>query len=164
MAALGEAERMDDPSAKRPDRALIVVISVVAVIVVVALVVVFSRGAPKLLDASTPEGVVQRYSTAVIDGDEAKAAEYLAQATRDGCVRLDAALTDNIRVTLVSTRVRADSADVRVSIAQSFDNGPFGTSESEYEDVFTLVKHGGDWLIETAPSMLTVCSPAGTNK
>ncbi|TXN28767.1 hypothetical protein [Lacisediminihabitans profunda] len=153
-----------EPSPPRPDRALIVVLAVVAVIVVIALVVVFSRGAPKLLDASSPEGVVQRYSTAVIDGDEKKAAGYLVAATRDGCVRFDAPLTDNIRVTLVSTRVRADSADVRVSIAQSFDNGPFGTSESQFEDVFSLVKQGGDWLIETAPPILTVCSPAGTNK
>lgn len=153
-----------EPSPARPDRALIVVLAVVAVIVVIALVVVFSRGAPKLLDASSPEGVVQRYSTAVIDGDEEKAAGYLVQATRDGCARFDATLTDNIRVTLVSTTVRADSADVRVSIAQSFDNGPFGTSESEYEDVFNLVKQGGTWLIESAPSILTVCSPAGKNQ
>ncbi|WP_394771584.1 hypothetical protein [Lacisediminihabitans sp.] len=153
-----------EPSPPRPDRALVVVLAVVAVIVVIALVVVFTRGAPKLLDASSPEGVVQRYSNAVIDGDEKKAAGYLVPATRDGCVRFDSPLTDNIRVTLVSTKVRADSADVRVSIAQSFDNGPFGSSESDYEDVFSLVRQGGDWLIESAPSILTVCSPTGSNK
>jgi hypothetical protein len=153
-----------EPSPARPDRALIVVIAVVAVIVVIALVVVFSRGAPAPLDASSPEGVVQRYSAAVIDGDEKKAAGYLARATEDGCARFDPSLTDNIRVTLVSSKVRGDSADVRVSIAQSFDSGPFGGSESSYEDTFGLVRQGGDWVIESAPYVLAVCSPAGTNQ
>ena len=44
----------------RPDRTLIVILSVIGVLVIVALAVVFSRGEPKLLDESTPAGVVQR--------------------------------------------------------------------------------------------------------
>src|SRR5450830_1551295 len=54
---------MDKPA--KPDRTLVVVLIVIAALVVVALVVVFSRRTPKLLDASTPAGVVQRYSATV---------------------------------------------------------------------------------------------------
>jgi hypothetical protein len=148
----------------RPDRTLVVVLCVIAALVVVALVVVFSRGAPKLLDAATPAGVVQRYSVAVIDGDEAAAATFLTPAAQADCVRIGATVTDNIRVTLVSTTERAESADVKVSITISSENGPFGVSQTEFEDVFDLVKQNGSWLIDSAPPVLTVCTSAGVTK
>ena len=62
-----------------------------------------------------------------------------------------------LRVTLVSTTERADSADVRVAITVSNGAGPFGSQEYETEDVFDLVKVGGRWLVETAPWQLTIC-------
>lgn len=65
--------------AGRPDRILIVILSIIAVLVAVALAAVFFRGQPELLDEGTPAGVVQRYAAAVLDGDEAAAAGYLAE-------------------------------------------------------------------------------------
>lgn len=144
-------------TAKKPDRLLVVILGVIATLVVVALLVVFTRGEPVLRDASTPEGVVQRYSAAAIAGDETAAAEYLTDAAVDRCENFERGDTGSIRVTLVSTTERDDSADVRVSIVTFYGSDPFGGSESEYEDVFDLVKVDGDWKIDVAPWQLAVC-------
>ena len=142
----------------RPDRTLIVILSVIAVLVIVALAVVFSRGEPKLLDESTPAGVVQRYSAAVISGDEDAAVEYLTPAVREGCDRYEPTFVENARVTLGSTTERAESADVSVIIVTTYaEGGPFGPSESEVTENFNLEKVDGKWLISTTPWPLTIC-------
>jgi hypothetical protein len=145
-------------SVGKPNRILVIILAIIAVLVVAALAVVFSRGEPALLDGSTPQGVVQRYSAAAIDGDEAAATAYLTETARTQCVDFQRASTDNLRVTLVSTTERASSADVRVLIVVSNGGGPFGNSEYETEDVFDLVKMDGKWLIDSAPWQLRVCA------
>ncbi|MFC5931444.1 hypothetical protein [Cryobacterium melibiosiphilum] len=148
----------------RPDRSLLIVLGVIAVLVVVSLVVVFSRGEPEALDPDTPEGVVQRYSAAVIAGDETAAMGYLTPDVRDGCERFSDAQTDNLRVVLVSTTERSTSADVRVSIVASYEgNGPFGASEFASERTFDLVTVDGEWLIESSPWELAICTNGARN-
>lgn len=149
---------MDAP-ARKPDRTLIVILGVIAALVIVALVVVFTRGEPESLDESTPEGVVQRYSAAVIEGDEAAAEEYLVPELTDPCERIETAPVDGMRVTLVSTTEREESADVKVLIVTSYEGGLFGSSDYEEEGVFDLVAADGGWLIESAPWPLTICNP-----
>ncbi|MCY7326093.1 MAG: hypothetical protein LH605_08200 [Microbacteriaceae bacterium] len=147
----------DVSAVPRRDRALGGIVAVIAALVIVALVVVLTRGAPELLDTDTPEGVVQRYSAAVIAGDERGAAEYLSPDVADGCDTFDSETTDNLRVTLVSTNQRDDTADVRVSITTLYENGPFGIEEQEFEDDFDLVRIDGGWLIESVPWPLDIC-------
>ena len=127
----------------------------------VALIAVFSRGTPEMLDADTPEGVVQRYSAAVIDGDELTAAEYLTPESVEDCEESFSDGSESMRVTLVSTTVRDESADVRVSITTTYGSRPFGVSESEFVDDFDLVRVDGAWLIDTAPWPLTICPKTG---
>ncbi|WP_043437321.1 MULTISPECIES: hypothetical protein [Arthrobacter] len=148
-------------AAGRPHRILVVILAIIGVLAVAALAVVFSRGEPALLDESTPQGVVQRYSAAVIDGDEAAARAYLTETARTQCVDFERSSTENLRVTLVSTTERATSADVRVLMVVSNGSGPFGNSEYETEDVFDLVKTDGKWLIDSAPWQLRVCTNRG---
>ncbi|KQN88823.1 hypothetical protein ASE96_09710 [Arthrobacter sp. Leaf69] len=136
---------------------MLAIVAAIAVLVVVALIVVFTRGEPAPVDESTPAGVVQRYSAAVIAGDEAAAAAYLTDAAKNRCNNLESAPADNLRVTLVSTTERPASADVKVLITVSEAGGPFGSAEYQIEDVFDLVKTGDNWLINSAPWQLTVC-------
>ena len=146
---------------RRPDRTLLGILAAIAVIVVIALIVVFTRGAPAPVDEATPAGVVQRYSAAVIAGDEAAAAAYLTDAAKNRCsTDMGRTMGDNLRVTLVSTTERPDSADVRVLITVSEGGGPFGSAEYQIEDDFDLVKTGDKWLIDRAPWQLTVCRNA----
>lgn len=142
---------------RRPDRTLFAVLAALAVLVIVALAVVFTRGDPAPLDAATPAGVVQRYSAAVIDGDETAAAAYLSDAARNRCGAVERNGVDRLRVTLVSTTERADSADVKVLITVAAGGGPFGSSEYQVQDVFDLARTGDTWLIDNAPWQLTVC-------
>lgn len=146
---------------RRPDRTLLAILAAIAVIVVVALIAVFTRGAPAPVDEATPAGVVQRYSAAVIAGDETAAATYLTDAARNRCSSgMERMSGDNLRVTLVSTTERPASADVRVLITVSEGGGPFGSAEYQIEDGFDLVKTGDKWLIDRAPWQLTVCQDA----
>lgn len=155
-----DAAVVPDPEpARRPDRTLLVILAVIAGLVIVALVVVFSRGEPEQLDESTPEGVVQRYSAAVIDGDEAEATGYLVPEAAEDCIRLETAPVDRMRVTLVSTTERDDTADVDVLISWSYDDGPLGGSGIEERGVFDLVLADDGWRIERAPWPLTICDP-----
>ena len=143
--------------AGRPDRTLLVIVGVIVALVVIALVVVFTRGEPPTLDESTPEGVVQRYSAAVIEGDEEAAMEYLSDRVAEDCTRVPVSTAEGVRVTLVDTREREDSADVRVLIATTYGGGPLGPDEYQEEAVFDLVREGGGWRIDSAPWQLTVC-------
>lgn len=153
------AEGMDETVKKSPDRTLQVIIGVIIALVLLALVVVFTRGAPRQLDPSSPAGVVQRYSEAAITGDESAAEAYLTEAALARCSSMASAVPDNIRVVLLSTNERADSADVKVSVVRSYAGGPFGSAESESDGVFDLVRVDGRWRIDNTPWQLTVCPP-----
>ena len=154
---MDHAEQMSAASEK-PDRTVVVLLSVIGALVVIALIVVFAGGGePQQLDADTPEGVVQAYSAAVIDGDEQAAGEHLTEQAFPDCTDFDRGPTDNIRVTLVSTTERAESADVKVSIVTTYGSGPFGADEYETAGVFDLVTVDGTWLIEDAPFELAIC-------
>lgn len=148
-------------SANGSSRTLLIILGVIATLVIVALAVVFTRGAPAPLDEATPAGVVQRYSAAAVAGDESAAADYLTESVRADCPRLEQFRANNLTITLISTTERSDSADVSVSIASFTGDGPFGAPESEYEDVFGLVKIDGVWRIDSAPWELTICPNAG---
>jgi hypothetical protein len=143
---------------RKPDRIILVLLGVIGLLVAVALAVVFSRGAPEPLDEASPAGVVQRYSNAVIDGDVTTAGTYLTDSARTACRGSFSGEPRPARVVLVSTSERDQSATVRVSIVNSSQGGPFGPSEYEMEDVFTLVKADGNWKISQAPYPLMACS------
>lgn len=151
--------------AGQPDRILIVILSIIGVLVVVSLAAVFFRGQPEPLSEDTPAGVVQRYTAAVLEGDESTAEGYLAGQGQQGrpCGPVERSPADSLRVILVSATERGDSADVRVAIAMSGGNGPFGSQEYETEEVFDLIKVGDKWLVQAAPWQLTIC-PAATVK
>ncbi len=140
----------------KPDRTLLAVLVVVGLLVVIALVVVLVRSTVReSLDPSTPEGVVQRYAQAVIDGDDAAAAAYLTGRSEDcGYYGSDPA---NLRLTFDSTTISGNDATVRVSISSSYGGDPFSNYEYTYDDEFRLVKSGGAWLIETAPYEFLSC-------
>jgi len=145
-------------TARRPDRVLLALVGVVVVLVVVALVVVFTRGEPAPLDEASPAGVVQRYSRAVIDGDFRTAQSYLTEGAKSRCTGTYAGEPRPARVVLVSTTERTDSATVRVSIVRSSPGGPFGPSEYETEDAFSLLKVNGRWMIDQPPYPLMACT------
>lgn len=147
--------------APRPDRTLLVIVSLIAAVAILALVVVFTRGAPAALDPATPEGTVQSYAHYVIAGDRTHALELLTENVRENCERAEPYAMSSLRVTLVSTSVTGDNAVVRVSIASNSGSGPFGGSDYEFEGTFALEQEGGEWRIDSAPWELMICYNQG---
>jgi hypothetical protein len=140
----------------RPDRTLVVILSVIALLIVASVAAVLSRGEPDLLDASTPEGVVQRYATAVIGGDDASASEFLTDDATELCTEYARQPDESIRVSLADTTVFDHAADVEVTIVTTYGAGPFGVSEYQEQATFGLVRVDGVWKIDTVPWQLTI--------
>lgn len=166
----GENSRADaaagqGPRRPKPDRTLVGVLVAIGVLVVVALVVVFSRGPATLLDSNTPQGVVQRYTAAVVAGDEQQARTFLSDDWLAKCDVNQAVNTGtSLRVTLVSTTERPESADVHVLITTNYQGDILGSGSSTSEEVFDLVKVDHRWKIDTAPWELAVCPSGGVTR
>lgn len=137
-------------------RVLLILLAVIGAVVVASLLAVLLRGEPAPLDPSTPEGVVQAYANAVIDGDIDTAQELLVSEIADDCRRVPAG-TDDYRVTLLESDVRDDSARVRVLIVTTYDSGSLGGDSYESEDVFLLTQESGQWRVEAVPWQFAVC-------
>jgi hypothetical protein len=128
----------------------------VGLVVAIALVAVLVRGGnPVAFAENTPEGVVQRYSQAVIDGDEQTALTYVVPEVASACEHTGT--SEDVRVTLLKTQEQDTGATVEVRMTSLSSGGPFGTSEYSSDDSFRLVKSGDTWLIQSAPWQLAVC-------
>jgi hypothetical protein len=150
---------------RRIDRTLVVVLVAIGTLVAIALVVIFSRGPATPLDANSPQGVVQRYVAAVVAGDEQQASSFLSDDWLANCdVNQLYPTEESMRVTLVSTTERPDSADVHVLITTTYQGDIFGSGSSSSEAVFDLVKFDQRWKIDTAPWELAVCPSAGVTQ
>ena len=145
------------PTVGKPDRTLVVIIAIVVVIALLALIVIFTRGAPSTVDPASPEGVVQEYTQAFMSGDRTKALSLITSDIRDSCERTEPIMTENIRMTVVSTTTTADTSVVRVMISHGSGNNPFGGSGYESDETFSLKRAGGSWSISSTPWELMVC-------
>jgi hypothetical protein len=140
------------------ERPLIVAASVVAVLVVAAVVVVLTGPRISDLDPASPEGVVQRYVQAAIDGDEDLMSTLVAYGA-DDCTPVTSGLLggdDSIRVTLGDVRVSGDDADVDITVTRS-GGGPLDPYEWSDYLTFDLARVDGVWLIERAPWPFQIC-------
>lgn len=148
-------------SARRPDRTLISILAVIAAIVVVAVVVVFTRGAPAVVDPATPEGVVQAYTRAVMAGDRTTALEFLSWDIRDNCDRAGPNFFEDLRMTVVSTTTTNDTSVVQVTISHGTGGGLFGDSSYTSNESFTLINGIDGWRIEYTPWEFVLCFNQG---
>lgn len=141
----------------RPNRVLAIVVGVIAVLAVVAGVFSATRPAREY-DRGTPEGVVQAYLSAVIDGDHQEAATFLAAESPCGVEDLDQTyLPDEVRVVLRDTEVDGDAARVDVDVAMA-SGEPFEGSEHVEKHTFRLARSAGLWRITGAPWPMYDCS------
>ncbi len=114
----------------------------------------------------TPAGAVQRYLKAVEADDYEAAYGWLSSELKRDCtleqfVGSDIPGNDRLgdtRISLVDTRVVGDVTFVTVRITQFYGGGgPFDTSESSYEQVFTLKQEDGQWRFTEYPWPTYAC-------
>lgn len=141
----------------RANRVLAIVVGVVVVAGVVAAVLTATHDVPTY-DRRTPEGVVQAYLIAVIDGDHDAAAAFLAPGSACTVDDLDRAyVPDGVRVVLRDTTVDGDTAEVAVDITSS-SGGPLDSSEFTEQQTFRLRQADGDWRITGRPWPMYDCA------
>ena len=141
----------------RSNRILAVVVGSVAVLAVIAAVVAATRP-PPTLDPATPDGAVQIYLRAMLEGDTETATARLSSST--GCDEGDVAsafVTNSARIVLVDSTVDGATAIVTVEIIESSGSGPFEGSEFSHEERFTLRNEEGSWLLVDEPWPLYFC-------
>ena len=135
---------------KGPQLIVTVVVAIIAVIAVIAGGVAASRSTPQY-DRDRPEGVVQAYLEAMIDGDHSQAEQSLADSSPCEIEDLEQSyVSEGVRVILRDAQVDGDRATVRVSIADSA-GGAFAGSEQFSERTFRLAREGQTWRIQGAP-------------
>jgi len=140
----------------RPGRVLGIVVGGLVAIAVAAAIFAALRPATTW-DATTPQGTVQAYLSAVVDGDTAKAATYLDPNGPCDVQDLDQAyVVDPRRIDLVSARVDGDAARVEVAVGSSTGGGPLDGLATE-NHTFRLTRPGQAWFIVGSPWPLQDC-------
>ncbi len=130
---------------ERPNLVLAVVAGIVVLLAVVAGFLAVNRRAPDL-DPSTPDGTVQLFVLAMLEGDDEEAVRFLDPSL--GC---EAPLPDVYRpegatMTLVDTEVRGDTAEVTVDITEQTGVGMFGSWT--HRETLRVRADGDRWLIQ----------------
>ena len=125
----------------------------IAIAIVVALIVAaIAGGNVRTFDADTPEGVVQRYLDATIDGDEAQADGYLTAALATRCddafeIGFRGRDNDTYRIALTDVSINADHATVEVSVTEG-DAGAFDSYSYTHDERYELTRVAGVWKID----------------
>jgi len=145
------------PQGRRWSPVMIGLIAVVVIVVVVALIAVFTRGGTTAYPADSPEGVVQRYTQALVDGDVDAALSYLPPDDAVACERWETGSGD-YRLTLVRSTVRDSTARVEVIVSEVYGGGFLGPDEYQSDDAFDLTRVDGDWKIAMMPWQFRICA------
>ena len=135
------------------------------VLLVVSIVVALLEREETLSEGS-PEATVQQFLKAVEGEDFQIAYGFLSEELREDCSVQDFVGANarngrlrNGRVTLERTQTVEDTTFVTVRITQFFGSGPFGTSESTFEQRFPLSQENGEWRFTQYPWPYFQCGP-----
>ena len=128
----------------------------VLALVVIAFASTFMR-APQL-DPDTPEGVVQRYLQAAVEGRRTEARSYLSDRLQRECERgLPRYVSrDAYRIELMAAIVEGTTAEVEVMVAEQ-DAGVFD-GYYEFPAFYSLVSTGDGWRITDQDWPWRACS------
>ncbi len=124
----------------------------IGALVVLAIVVasVLNSSAVTTYAADTPEGVVQRYVNAVLDGDEDAADAYLTTELATECENEEFPILyredDSARVALLDSSISGDTARVDVRVTEG-SYGLVDSYEYDHEETFDLERTENGWLI-----------------
>lgn len=145
---------MESKQMSKSNRLLAVMaIGLVALIAIAAIFVVVRD--PVTFDPDTPEGVTQAYLVAVLDEDGAAAHALLTPELQERCdvdeLEDRYYRREDSRITLVDAEIDGDTAKIEVKFTATYNEGPFGYSESSYEETFQLIRSDGAWRIAKAP-------------
>jgi len=137
--------------------------AIIALVIVAVVLVLAARGNVSLLSEDTPQGIVQRFLTAVQDKDFPKAYSYLSLDERgvkityaDWLESVPAQILSpqsTWRATLNNAIVTDDKANVAVTMDTFRPEGPFTDPVRSQMVSFQLSKIGDSWFITSPPDL-----------
>ncbi|MEA2023041.1 MAG: hypothetical protein U9N79_01985 [Actinomycetota bacterium] len=136
----------------RHSRIVLMIIGGVA-IVLIAVAIVVAVQPPHEFDPGTPEGTVQAYFQAILDGDEDLALSYLEEDLTTDCSthELQYVTPDSARVVIEQTEIDGDEASVDVVITETWGEGPFGGGSNTFDETLIMTRDGETWVISQIP-------------
>ena len=108
---------------------------------------------PAVLDPASPDGTVQAYVQAVLDGDWDRARSHVDDGLAARCTVLDfrhSWVPDGLTAVLADVRLDDDCAEVEVRLRTTAQPGLFDTGYRTTE-TFDLVRTGTTWHITGQP-------------
>ena len=154
VARRQDNEVMERTQMSKSNRLLAAMAIGLVALIAVAAVFVAVRD-PVEFDPETPEGVTQAYLVAILDDDAESAHALLTAELQERCDVEE--LHDRFwrdedrRITLVDSTIEGDTARIEVKFTVTYNEGPFGYSESSHEETFRLTRSDGAWRISSAP-------------
>jgi hypothetical protein len=148
-------------------RWLALVAAGIAVAVIAGIAMTTLAGGERTYAPGSPERTVQDYLRAVSDRDATTALSFFAPDLLSKCEPKPRESISNrgsssLRATLDRAVTRDSTAEVRVRVTESYDNGsPFGGGDSTFTQTFILTKTGDQWRFSEAP-WPTYCPTPGT--
>jgi len=143
-------------SAQRRANGVLALIAAVSLLLIAVSLFVSSNREETKYAADTPEGVVQLYLKAIIEGKHDKAANYFATGSECDASDIDRAyVSDTLRVNLVSSEIDGNSAYVKIEA--NLDSGMLfedGYSESH---TYRLAREKANWRLTGIPWPLWDC-------
>lgn len=137
------------------NRILLIIAGLSLILVALSAVLTANRDEVEL-SPTKPEGVVQLYLKAIIEGKNDQAASYFASKSECDASDIDRAyISDTLRINLVSTSQEGESAYVKID-ANTGSGGPFEDGYTE-SHTYRLIKEAGSWRIEGIPWPLWDC-------
>ena len=133
--------------------------SVIVVALVITSIVLVLLQTETEFALNSPEGTVQAYLRALEQDQPASAYSLLSSQLAEACP-LEDFVTDasfsksqisEHRVILLSTQVVNGTTIVTVRLSRVTNSGPFGVSESSYDEGFSLKNVAGSWRISKEP-------------
>ena len=131
--------------------ALVVIGGVTVVLTAVAIVVAVQP--PQDFDHGTPEGTVQAYYQAILDGDENLALSYIEEDLVADCSihELSYFTPDSARVVIEKTEIDGNDATVGVVITETWGDGPFGGGSNTFDQTLIMTRRDEAWMITRVP-------------
>ncbi len=135
-------------------------------LLVASIVVALLEGEETFPEGST-EKAVQDYLRAAEDDDFETAYAFLSAALKEDCA-IEELAAGNVpgrgglgdgRITLEKTDTVGTTVFVTVRVASIRDSGPFGTTESSFEQRFSLTEQDGQWRLTQYPWPFFRCGP-----
>lgn len=145
--------------ARRTSNQVLLVIVVFTLVLAAVAAFLTSSRETKEYAPNTPQGVVQLFLQAVIDGKNEDAAAYFSQTSSCDATDIDRSwIPDTVRVNLTNTQIEADRAFIDVAVDINQDQ-LFGDLYTEKHN-FRLARESGSWKILGIPWPLYSCDEA----